>query len=289
MSQAVTLRIAHLSDPHFGTAVDAVREALLRELRLSPPDLVILTGDITQRARRAQFREAAEFLAALPAVPRLCLPGNHDIPLYDVCTRLLSPYRNYRRYIARDLAPVFLDGRVAVLTVDATRRWRHIDGQVDDRQIERVALRLRRSKQPFRLVCLHQPLAAVAAEDCHNVVHGADRALDRWIAAGADLFLGGHIHRPYCMEVRTGDRRDTSLLLQAGTCLSSRTREGIPNSYNMITLRREGGERHIRMERRDHDPRTGGFVVADLHEARSSMDRTRTGLNGWRLASAPRA
>lgn len=286
MSTSVCVRIAHISDPHFGTVVPAVREALLHDLHESPPELILLTGDITQRARRGQFREAAAFLEALPAVPRLCLPGNHDIPLFDVFTRALNPYRNYRRYIAADLAPSFVDERVAVLCVDATRRTRHTDGVLDEAQIEAVAQRLARVKAPFRLVATHQPLAAKVESDDHNVIHGARAALDRWIAAGADLFLGGHIHLPYCVEVRTGDRRDASVLLQAGTSLSHRIRDGIPNSYNRVTLRRESGERSLHIERRDFDAATRRFGPVATHQARSFMDRGRTGLNGWRL-SAP--
>ena len=124
----------------------------------------------------------------------------------------------------------------------------------------------------------------MVASDRSNVARGAERALDQWIAAGADLFIGGHIHLPYCVEVRTADLRHSSVLLQAGTCLSHRIRAGIPNSYNLVTLQRVDGVRQISVERRDYDPASGRFMLARRHEATSMMDRQRTGLNGWRLA-----
>ena len=287
MSAVLHMRIAHLSDPHFGTVIPAVRDALLGELQTHPPDLILLTGDITQRARREQFVEARGFLDALPRVPRLSLPGNHDLPLFDVLTRMVKPYDHYRWYISRDLQPEFVDDRVAVLCVDATSRLRHKDGRLTDPQIERTAARLAQLDRPFSLVATHQPLAAVVDTDVRNVAHGAKQALDRWIAAGADLFLGGHIHLPYCMEVSTADRRQTSVLLQAGTCLSRRIRNGIQNSYNLVTLQRNGTERRMGIERRDYDPASGRFVTSLRHEAASLMDRQRTRLNGWRLAPQP--
>ncbi|MEO6368949.1 MAG: metallophosphoesterase, partial [Steroidobacteraceae bacterium] len=178
----------------------------------------------------------------------------------------------------------YVDDRIAVLCIDATSRLRHKDGALRAEQIERVAADLAQMNRPFRLVATHQPLAAAVGSDVHNVAHGATRALDSWMAAGADLFLGGHIHLPYCLEVRTTNHRESGVLLQAGTCLSRRVRDGIPNSWNLVTLVRLGGERRMHIERRDYDAQSGRFVVARRHVAVSMMDRRRTGLNGWRLA-----
>jgi 3',5'-cyclic AMP phosphodiesterase CpdA len=284
MTASQRMRIAHLSDPHFGTVIPQVRDALLAQLQTHPPDLILLTGDITQRARREQFVEARSFLDALPQVPRLVLPGNHDLPLFDLLTRMVKPYDHYRWYISPELQPEYIDERAAVLCVDATSRLRHTDGALSRGQIERTAERLAGLDLPFRIVATHQPLAAMLDSDARNVARGAAQALDRWIAAGADLFLGGHIHLPYCLEVRTADLRQSGVVLQAGTCLSNRLRNGIPNSYNLVTLHRQGNQRQLLMERRDYDAASDRFVVAVRHEATSLMDRRRTRLNGWRLA-----
>ncbi|MEO6369164.1 MAG: metallophosphoesterase, partial [Steroidobacteraceae bacterium] len=148
MNPGVHVRVAHLSDPHFGTIVPAVRDALLADLLSQPPDLILVTGDITQRARREQFVQAREFFNALPPVPRLCLPGNHDLPLFDVLARAINPYEHYRWYIGKDLEPTYVDDRIAVLCIDATSRLRHKDGALRAEQIERVAADLAQMNRP---------------------------------------------------------------------------------------------------------------------------------------------
>lgn len=270
MSAATTMRIAHISDPHFGTEVVPVRDALLRELHDAPPDVVVLSGDVTQRARRAQFRKAAAFLRELPAVPRVCLPGNHDIPLFDVFTRLVRPYARFRKHVSTELAPQFLGEQVAVVGVDATSPRRHKDGALPPDLIDDAAARLSALPQPFRVVVTHQPLASATRTDRTNVAHGAAAALERWIPAGADLFLGGHIHLPYCLQMQTADARHSGVLLQAGTCISHRTRDGIPNSYNVIRLERDAQERRMLIERRDYDAQARAFAPRLRHVARSA-------------------
>jgi hypothetical protein len=278
------MRIAHISDPHFGTEVPAVRSALLEALHAAPPDLIILTGDITQRARRGQFRLAAAFLGELPDVPRVCVPGNHDLPLFDLFTRLLRPYARYRRFMMRNLEPEFVDARLAVLCVDATRRTRHTDGVLTGPHIDRVAARLRSLTAPFRLIATHQPLVVPIGSERHNVAHGAPLALQAWIPAGADMFLGGHIHLPYCLEARTPDGAATGVVMQAGTCLSHRVRAGIPNSYNALSLHYVGAQRQMRIEQRTFDAAQGRFVTAMTHEANEPASAGRSELNRWTLS-----
>lgn len=251
--------IAHLSDPHFGTVDETVREALLRDLHTRPVDLVVLTGDITQRARSWQFRAARAFLDALPQVPKLAIPGNHDIPLFDLLTRFTRPYRLHQRYIADNLEPAYQDAEIAVLCVNATRATRHKNGVLSSTQIKEMAERLSALSQPFRIVAIHQPLAAVVPSDVSNLARGAVQALDEWIPAGADLFLGGHIHLPYCVGVRSNYSERGAIVLQAGTSLSTRIRHGIPNSYNRITFTRANGQREMIVVRVDFDTSSKAF------------------------------
>lgn len=278
------LRIAHVSDPHFGTEVPVVRDALHADLLAASPDLLLVTGDITQRARRAQFAAARDFLAALP-MRNVCLPGNHDLPLFDLFTRVLRPYERFRHYLSASLEPEFIDARLAVLCVDATSPRRHKDGRLDAGQVARTATRLRGLPQPFRLVATHQPLASTTRSDRRNVAHGAQHALASWIGAGADLFLGGHIHLPFCLPVGTADGRRSSLLLQAGTCISHRTRPGVPNSYNMIELHHDQGRRHMRFEQRDFDAASGRFLPRARHVAVSAMRGPQDDSPGWEMTS----
>lgn len=260
-------RIAHLSDPHFGTVESIVKEALLADLREHPVDLILLTGDITQRARSGQFREARAFLDALAPVPWLTFPGNHDIPLYDVVTRFTDPYRLFNRYLSAELEPSFENDLLAVICVNATRATRHKHGELSEGQIERTAARLEHLPQPFKVVALHQPLAVTLPRDENNLIRGARRALDRWVPAGADLFLGGHIHLPYCVAVQGAGHPRTAIVLQAGTALSNRIRFGVPNSYNRICLERTDAVRRMRLERRDFDEATQTFSLHQVHVA----------------------
>jgi 3',5'-cyclic AMP phosphodiesterase CpdA len=263
------MNIVQLSDTHFGTEVPAVAAALRRSLRAQPIDLLILSGDITQRARADQFRAARAFIDALQpptAPPLLAVPGNHDIPLLDLPRRLLSPYGRYAAFFGSDLQPVFENERVLVIGVDATRRYRHIDGQIDARQIDAVAQRLQRTApDKIRVVVAHQPFDAVAASDEKNRVHGGGAALQRWADSGLDLVLGGHIHYPFARPLRqrypqlAGD----AWVVQAGTAISRRVRSGKPNSFNRLSI---GADRAaLKIERWDYDGATGEFFCAETH------------------------
>lgn len=266
-------RVAHISDTHFGTEQDEVCAALRSDLLRAAPDLVVLTGDITQRARSAQFRAARAFLDSLAPLPVLALPGNHDLPLFDLFTRFTGPYRRFRRHICPDLAPQWLGEEVAVLGVNSTRVLRHKHGALPAALVREVARRLAGLPQAYKVVALHHPLAVVEAGDRRNRVRGADAALSAWIEAGADLFLGGHIHLPYCIPARAAERQ--AVLLQAGTAVSTRRRGGLPNSYNLVRFE-TGDVRRLLIERRDYAH--GSFAAGRASEALPT-------LGGWALSS----
>jgi 3',5'-cyclic AMP phosphodiesterase CpdA len=259
--------IAHISDPHFGTVDLPVREALLRALRAGDVDLVVLTGDITQRARSRQFREAREFMDALAPIPWIAIPGNHDIPLFDVFTRAFAPYRLFNRYISPDLEPAYEDDVVAVMCVNATRRTRHKNGVLPKRAVKQAARRIGAASKTFRIVATHQPLAVTLDTELHNVAKGAEHALESWIDAGADVFIGGHIHLPYCMTVQTKRSARSAIVLQSGTSLSLRVRHGVPNSYNRLVLKAGAGPRQMGLERCDYDAATLSFAKTHAYEA----------------------
>jgi 3',5'-cyclic AMP phosphodiesterase CpdA len=268
--------IAQLSDPHFGRVDADVQRALLCDLKRARLDLVLLTGDITQRARRAEYRAARAFIEALPAVPWLALPGNHDIPLFDLFTRCTAPYRLYRRFVCAELEPCYADETFALRCVNAVRAARHKHGSLSVQQIERIAAQLRASRRPFELIATHHPLAVPRSEDLRNLARGAQTALRAWTDAGADLFLGGHIHLPYCGAVRPQGSARSAVLLQAGTAISTRVRRGAPHSYNRIVLRGSGEARRMRLEQRDYDAAARRFRTARAYRAeRCDM--------GWRL------
>lgn len=269
------MQIAHISDTHFGTEEDRVCTALINDLLRAAPDLVVLTGDITQRARHAQFRAARAFLGSLAPIPVLALPGNHDLPLFDLFTRFTQPYRYYRRYICPTLAPVWQGRGAAVLGVNSTRVLRHKHGALPDGMVREVARHLAGLPQLFKVVALHHPLAVIEHSDRRNRARAAEQALAAWIDAGADLFLGGHIHLPYCILAGHGSRQ--AVILQAGTAVSTRRRGGQSNSFNLVRFE-TNGTRRMHIERRDYDAQAGGFVSMSAKEAVSCGC-------GWRLRS----
>lgn len=224
--------LLQISDPHFGTEQALVVAALAALAQQQRPDLVVLSGDITQRARASQFHAARAFVDQLGA-PVLAIPGNHDIPLFDLTARLHHPYARHCEAFGDELEPVHSSHDLLVVCVNTTRWYRHTNGEVSAEQIERVARRLA-SADPaqLRVVVVHQPVALARAEDRHNLLRGYATALRAWAAAGGDLVMGGHIHLPY---VRTLPNLARPMwAVQAGTSVSWRIRDGLPNSVNLV-------------------------------------------------------
>lgn len=233
--------LLHVSDPHFGTERPEVVEALLRLAAQLQPERVILSGDITQRARRAQFDAARAFIDALPA-PTLVIPGNHDIPLFNLWARVLAPYAGFRRVFGPGLETEWSTPQWLVLALNTTRWWRHKDGEVSGAQCRRVSQRLQQA-QPgqIRVVVTHQPMLAIREHDRRNLLHGHEAVARAWSRAGVDLLLGGHIHLPYVRPLSSayaGLARD-AYVVQAGTAVSHRVRGDVPNSINVIRRERD--------------------------------------------------
>ena len=152
--------VAHLSDLHFGRSDPAVADALLASLRENNPDLVIVSGDLTQRARQAEFAQARRFLDSISA-PKLVVPGNHDVPLYHLIRRMLSPFKHYERHIAPigPISPFYSDGEIAALVLNTARRLTRKNGRVSWEQMEEI--RRVFSTLPercFRILATHHPL-----------------------------------------------------------------------------------------------------------------------------------
>ena len=264
--------LLHFSDPHFGTEQPAVVDALLRLVRDQQPRSAILSGDITQRARVQEFAAARRFVDSL-ALPTLCLPGNHDIPLFDLWARLFKPYARYRGAFGEPLESriesLIETPDLLAIGVNTTRWWRHKDGEVSDAQIEAVAQRLRNaSAKQLRIVATHQPVHVTKQRDEKNRLHHHEAAIRAWSAAGVDLILGGHIHLPYFRSLRAQhlDLPREVWAIQAGTALSSRIRFEAPNSVNLIRFDADANT-HCVVERWDFKPAEQRFVLNESLEA----------------------
>ncbi len=223
------IRIAHLSDPHFGTEQPHLVPSLLQALKALTPDVIVLSGDLTQRARRRQFAAAAAFVAACPAQV-LCVPGNHDIPLENLVLRLLWPFRAYRRSIGPELEPVIKTPTALIVGVNTANPQVWKDGRITEAQLDRLANLFADAGPRHRVVALHHPPVPPPSEAAS--LAGAQAAIAAFAALGIDLVLSGHLHFSHAAPLASAPR---VLAVQAGTCLSDRIRQD-GNAFTLIDL-----------------------------------------------------
>ncbi len=239
------LTIFHASDVHFGPPyVPRVGEALMEAAHSVDPDLVVVSGDFTQRAKPQQFEEAAEFLDRLPNAPRVVVPGNHDVPLYRVFERIFSPYKWYRKYIAEELDQVVQTEDAVVVALNSTSPLRHItNGRISRWQLD-FCRRAFDGVDPeaVRIVVAHHHFAPAPDYEGGQVMPRAKRAIDAFTELKVDLVLGGHLHRAYIgnsLDLYPGLDRDHGIIIvQSGTSTSrrGRVREREKNSFNLVRV-----------------------------------------------------
>lgn len=227
-------KIAHISDLHFGRVDPEVAAAIITDLGDLSPVLVIISGDITQRARARQFAAARDFLDRIP-FPKLIVPGNHDIPLYNLGRRFLSPLGRYKRYISQELNPFFIDNEIAVFGINTARPFTWINGRISDAQIEQVCARAAKlSPGLFKIAVTHHPFIPPPRGAPLSVVGRARKALKALESCGIELVLSGHFHMAYTGDV-TVEAVDRRILVVHASTLSTR-RRGEPNAYNVINI-----------------------------------------------------
>jgi 3',5'-cyclic AMP phosphodiesterase CpdA len=248
--------VVHLSDIHFGridpTTVQPLKDAIVR----ITPDLLAVSGDLTQRARRTEFAQARRFLDSLP-FQRLVVPGNHDVPLHNVFRRFVTPLARYTRAITEDLLPVYRDEEMIVVGVNTARSWTWGEGRINAAQVDQIVEHLAGvTKGLIRIVVTHHPFDLPEGVKEKRLLGRAAMAMEKLSAAGADLFLSGHLHISHIGH--TAERYNiaghSALVVQAGT-VSTRSRGEQP-SFNVLRIQRP----RISVERLVWDPERGGFV-----------------------------
>lgn len=262
--------IVHLSDLHFGRVNASLLEPLKTVVREIEPDLVAVSGDLTQRARSHQFQQARSFLDELPK-PQIVVPGNHDIPLHNVFARFLEPLTKYKRYITNDLQPTYEDREVAIVGVNTARSLVFKGGRINQTQVGRLREKFCSLEDDVvKVVVTHHPFDLPEGHDEGDLVGRARMAMTSLADCGADLFLAGHLHVSHTGHTqRYKIRGYSALVVQAGTATSTRER-GEANSFNVLRIAHPS----IVVERFAWKSSTAAFVV-------STVDRFHHTDDGW--------
>jgi 3',5'-cyclic AMP phosphodiesterase CpdA len=270
--------LIHLSDLHFGRVDQQLVEPLVLFINELRPDLVVVSGDLTQRARSHQFREARLFLDCLPK-PQIVVPGNHDVPLNNILARFLTPLYNYRRYITDDLAPFYMDSEIAVTGVNTARSLTFKGGRINEEQVAMIRDRMCALDDAMtKIVVTHHPFDIPAGGDEDDLLGRAEMAMHMLARCGADVLLAGHIHLSHTGHTATRYKVEghSAIIVQAGTAISTRGR-GEANSFNVIRI----AHPHVEVERVMWQTETNRFTP-------SPVERFRRMPAGWvRLADEP--
>jgi 3',5'-cyclic AMP phosphodiesterase CpdA len=262
--------ILHISDLHFGPPyVPHVGEAVLRAAEELNPDVIVASGDFTQRAKVNEYADARAFLNTLPPRPIVVTPGNHDVPLYRVFERIFAPHRNYKQYISPELNSVHRFERAVIVSIDSTAPLRAVtNGRIDDWQLDYCAREFENTPEGVsRIVVAHHHFAPAPDYEGGQVMPHAKRAIDRFADLRVEMVLGGHLHRAYIgnsLDVYPGEDREHGIIIvQSGTSTSrrGRAREREKNSLNIIRI----ADERIRITHYMYFDELSGFAPISRH------------------------
>ncbi|MDQ7783105.1 MAG: metallophosphoesterase [Desulfomonilaceae bacterium] len=234
------VRIVHLSDLHFGTVLPKLIEPLVGLIIELCPRVLVVSGDLTQRAKSSQFAAAAAFMKRIP-VSKVVVPGNHDIKLWNVIRRFVDPLTNYRRYFGEKVEPMYQDNDIVVIGVNTARSLTWKGGRISYVQMNRLSSRLVEvPANVFKVVVMHHPIIPLSQGTVIPAVGRSRKARDILESVRTDVIMAGHAHhRHACRTERQLETSEHSILvIQAGTALSRRNR-GMPNSFNVVDVKGE--------------------------------------------------
>jgi 3',5'-cyclic AMP phosphodiesterase CpdA len=245
VEEPMELTLLHVSDIHFGKPFNPeAAEGLVRFLQGLSPDLLVFSGDFTQRAKVEEYQAARTFLDRLPTIPTVVTPGNHDVPLYRIWERIAAPHRNYRRYISPELDTVTRVPGATVVSLDSSAPHTAIvNGRIRDAQLRFAARAFQESGEgDVRILVTHHNLAPAPDYEPEQVLPGHRRYLAAFAKMGVELVLGGHLHRGWVsssldvLPQAVGAPGIT--IVHSGTTTSKRgrARERGQNSLNVIRV-----------------------------------------------------
>ena len=266
--------LVHLSDLHFGRVDDALLGPLAKLVTQIKPDVVVVSGDLTQRARTEEFKQASHFLASLPS-PQIVVPGNHDVPLHNIFTRFFQALDKYRRHITADLEPFYVDEEIAVAGINSARSLTIKNGRVSAQQIARIQTRFcTLDERITKIIVTHHPFDLPDNYTDQEIVGRAPLAMAMFASCGVDLLLAGHLHvgnvGNTAERYKIGDY--SALVVQAGTATSTRRRDE-SNSFNVIRV----NPAHVSIDRFTWKAGLAAFTVSateSFHRTASGWSRT---------------
>jgi 3',5'-cyclic AMP phosphodiesterase CpdA len=260
--------ILHLSDLHFGRVNPSLLDPLIGVAKDIGPNVVAVSGDLTQRARSYQFQQARSFLDALPK-PQIVVPGNHDIPLHNVFARFLEPLTKYKRYITEDLQPAYEDEEVVIVGVNTARSLVFKGGRINETQVGRLREKFCASGDGVvKVIVTHHPFDLPEGYDERDLVGRARMAMTGLAECGADLFLAGHLHVSHTGHTkRYNIRGHSALVVQAGTATSTRER-GEANSFNVLRI----AYPEITVKKFAWDSLKGSFAVLTVEQFEQTVE-----------------
>jgi 3',5'-cyclic AMP phosphodiesterase CpdA len=232
--------LVHISDLHFGRVDQATTQPLVRQTKEIQPHLLVVSGDLTQRARPWQFKEARAFLDSLPK-PQIVVPGNHDVPAYNLLKRFFEPLKKFHRYITPERLPSYVDDEIAVFGMNSTLSLTTKYGRLRERDIAAVCENLIHvPKGRMKIVVCHHPFDLPANHTPRDLIGGSSSAMQAFAACGVDLILSGHLHLSHTSLTAERYRipGHSALIVQAGTAISNRGR-GELNSFNVLKISQE--------------------------------------------------
>jgi len=239
------ITLVHASDIHFGRLHDAeAMTAFMAFLEGADPDLLVISGDLTQRAKPREYEAAREFLQGLAPLPVVVTPGNHDVPLYRVFERVLKPLSNYESFISRDLDTVTeIPGATVVALNSTSPRRAIVNGRLGSAQLRFAAEAFGRAPEDhFRILVTHHNLLRAPDYEPEQILPGHGRCLTAFSRMDVDLILGGHLHRSYVGSSLDSFEQPPGapamIIAHAGTTTSrrGRGRERGRNSLNLIHI-----------------------------------------------------
>ena len=267
--------VVHMSDLHFGRIDERLLSPLVDAVEVVKPDVVVVSGDLTQRARTSEFRAARDFLARLRG-PRIVVPGNHDVPLYNIFDRFARPLARFREFIEEDDLPRFIDTELAVIGVNTARSMVVKNGRINKSQID--AIRKTFAALPadvFRVVVTHHPFDSGEGMNPDDRVGRAALAMREFAECGVDLLLSGHLHVGYSGESALSSQVLAgygALVVSAGTATSTRVR-GEPNEFNVLRVSKS----RVEIERH-------AWMDASMQFSCTGISGFERGEAGWRSA-----